>query len=179
MDTARTFVSRRDFLRRGSKGLMLGGAMALSGCSNFSALKVTIAGVRILSDTTINPSPTGQASPVMVRIYALRNDQMWQQADFQSLFNDDATALGTSLITKREMIVPPGANIPVRIDLPLDAAFLATVAFFRAIDTAQWRAILPLESAMVNNVQINLSAVQVTLIQVLVGDKPFDPKPLL
>ncbi len=181
MDKARTLASRRDFLRRGGRSLLVGGAglWALSACSNFSALKVTIAGVRILSDLSINPSPTGQASPVMVRVYGLRNDQMWQQADFQSLFTDDATALGTSLVTKREVIVPPGANLPIRIDLPLDTAFIAAAAFFRSIDAAQWRAILPLETAMVNNVQINLSTTQLTLIQVLVGDKPFDPKPIL
>lgn len=152
--------------------VVLGGAVSLSGCSSIVAPKNTIINVRLVSDLDINPSPTGAASPVAVRLYVLHDGSNFSQSDFQSLYTADTQTLGTALISKRETIVPPGATEVINEEVAPDAAALGVLAAFRTIDTALWRAVAPLQPGSVNDIQISLSGAAVQVVSVRSSARP-------
>ena len=55
----------------------------------------------------INPNIAGRPSPVVIRIYHLRSYSAFQDADFNALFENDATVLGGDLIGKKEVYLKP------------------------------------------------------------------------
>ncbi len=156
-------LARRTFL--------VGSLAGLTGCAGLGAPKATIIGVRLLADDTINPSPTGQASPVNVRLYVLKDETAFLQSDFQTLYASDAQVLGSSMISKKEVLVPPSGNIPIQETVPLEATSLGVLVAFRTIDTAQWRSTIGLQAGLVNDVQLNLSGITAKFIPVVVGQK--------
>ncbi len=158
-------LARRTFL--------IGSLAGLSGCAGLGAPKPTIIGVRLLADDTINPSPTGQASPVNVRLYVLKDETAFLQSDFQTLYASDAQVLGSSMLSKKEVLVPPSGNIPIQETVPLEATSLGVLVAFRTIDTAQWRSTIGLQPGLVNDVQLNLSGITAKFIPVVVGHKGF------
>lgn len=159
---------------------VVGGLAGLTGCGAIPTPppKPTIIGVRLLADDTINPSLLGVASPVTVRLYALKDDTNFMQSDFQTLWTSDAQILGPSMLSKKEIVVPPNGNIPVKEEVPPEAALVAAVAAFRSIDQAQWRSTIGLRPSLVNDVQLNLTGQTAQFIPVVVGWKG-DPTPPL
>ena len=165
--------SRRDVLRGGAKLAGSGGALALSGCSSLlPPPKQTIIGVRILSDGTINPSPAGQAAPVVVRIYALKSNVPFLQSDFATMFSGDEGHLGSSLAFRKEILVPPDANIPVKAEVTPEAEYVAAMACFRAADQSQWRVIEGLQASKVNDLQLAIAGTALNFEVVIVGSRP-------
>ncbi|TCT02477.1 type VI secretion system lipoprotein TssJ [Aquabacter spiritensis] len=166
-------ISRRDVLRGGAAALAAGGTAALAGCGSLlPPPKQTIIGIRIISDDTINPSPAGVAAPVVVRIYALKSNVLFLQSDFQTMFSGDEAYLGSSLAFRREVLVPPNANIPFKAEVAPEAEYVAAMALFRASDQSQWRVIYDLEPSKVNDLQLNVSENLLYLQRVIVGSRP-------
>ena len=158
--------------RLGRRTFLIGGLAGLTGCASLlPPPKPTIIGVRLLSDDTINPSPTGVASPVAVRLYVLKDDTAFMQSDFQTLFASDVQVLGSSLLLKKEVVVPPMGNIPIQDTVPVEATLLGVIAAFRTIDQAQWRSTIGLQPSLVNDVQVNLTGLTAQFIPVVVGHK--------
>ena len=157
-----------------------GGLAGLAGCGAIPTPppKPTIIGVRLLADDTINPSLVGVASPVTVRLYVLKDDTNFMQSDFQTLWSQDAQILGPSMVSKKEIVVPPNGNIPVKEEAPPDATLVGAIAAFRTIDQAQWRTTIGLKPSLVNDVQLNLVGLTAQFIPVVVGWKG-DPTPPL
>lgn len=152
---------------------MLAAATVLSGCGAVPPPRQTTLGMRILVDGDSNRGPNGQPLPILVRLYALRSDMDFQQADFLTLFNSEAQALGQSLVSRKEFVIPPGGTEVYVDNLPPEAVFLGVMAAFRNIDQAQWRSIAPLQPGVVNDLQVNVVDLQVVAQVVRVGPKPF------
>ncbi|QTL01716.1 type VI secretion system lipoprotein TssJ [Aquabacter sp. L1I39] len=157
--------SRRTFI--------LAAATLLGGCGAAPPPRQTTLGMRILVDSDSNRGPNGQPLPILVRLYALRSDMDFQQTDFLTLFNAEAQALGQSLVSRKEFVIPPGGTEVYVDNLPTEAAFIGVMAAFRSIDQAQWRAIAPLQPGVVNDLQVNVVDLQVVAQVVRVGPKPF------
>lgn len=169
----RKAASRRDVLRGGAMMAGAGGALVLAGCSSLlPPPKQTIIGVRILSDNTINPSPAGQPAPVVVRLYALKSNVPFLQSDFATMFTGDEGHLGSSLAFRKEVLVPPDANIPIKAEVTPEAEYVAAMACFRESDQAQWRVIEPLEPSKVNDLQLAIAGTALNFKVVIVGSRP-------
>ena len=155
------------------RGMLLAAASLLAGCGAAPPPRQTTLGMRILVDGDANRGPTGQPLPTLVRLYALRSDMDFQQTDFLTLFNAEAQALGQSLVSRKEFVIPPGGTEVYVDNLPLEAVFLGVMAAFRNIDQSQWRALAPLQPGVVNDLQVNVVDLQVYAQVVRVGPKPF------
>lgn len=153
--------------------LVLGTASLLAGCGAAPAPRQTTLGMRILVDGDANRGPAGQPLPILVRLYALRSDMEFQQTDFLTLFNAEPQALGQSLVSRKEFVIPPGGTEVYVDNLPTEAVFVGVMAAFRSVDQAQWRAISPLQPGVVNDLQVNVVDLQVVVQVVKVGPKPF------
>ena len=127
-------ISRRLIL------LVAGGAALLGACAS-EPPKPAPTHAELIVSADVNPDASGRASPVVVRVYQLRNDGEFNSTDFFGVSEKEKETLGASLVSREEYVLAPGENR--KLDLPLngDTRFIAVVAAYRDIRVARWRAI--------------------------------------
>jgi type VI secretion system protein VasD len=91
-----------------------------------------------------NPDPSGQATPVTMRLLQLSGTGAFDSADALSLASSPTKVLGDSLLGSEDMIITPGETRSVTIAPKPGAQFLAVAVLFRNIDQAHWRASAPI-----------------------------------
>ena len=90
-----------------------------------------------------NPDANGRPSPVVIRVYQLKADDAFVNAEFFPLFDDEMKVLGPSLISRDEFVLAPSEHRMVEVAVSDDTKFLGAVAAFRDIRNAEWRGLVP------------------------------------
>ncbi len=90
----------------------------------------------------LNPGATGQAAPVRVRLYELKNTASFLRADYFALAERAPATLGPDLLDQDEVLVQPGAQ--QRVVRHLDPA------------TRQWRAVIDVSPRQSSEHRISL-----------------------
>jgi type VI secretion system protein VasD len=122
-------------------------ALALAGCgkSPIVLARPTPATspltISVSADT--NPDANGRPSPVVLRVYQLKADDAFVNAEFFPLFDDDMKVLGPSLVSRDEYVLAPAEHRSVEVAVSGDTKFLGAVAAFRDIRNAEWRVLVP------------------------------------
>lgn len=91
-----------------------------------------------------NPDHQGRPSPVVVKIYQLKDVSAFNEADFFSLYDEGETVLGGDLIAVEERELQPGVNYDYSASVAPEAGYIAVIAAFRDIEKTQWRVIIAL-----------------------------------
>ncbi|MCC2657631.1 MAG: vasD [Panacagrimonas sp.] len=115
------------------------------------------------ASTDLNPDSTGRASPLVVRIYALRQMTEFEKADFFALFEKDEMTLGASIAKREEIILKPGDSIMQPREYPPDAQFVAVMAAYRDVERSTWRASAPIAAGSTGVITLKAGAKGVTL----------------
>jgi len=136
--------------------------LPLAGCGGGGPEVLRVEGV-VEAAADVNPDGAGQAAPVVVRLYQLRNVGQFEGADFFSIYDDEAATLGQDLIAREELRLRPGERTEFNSELPPDAKFLGVIAAFRDLDTAHWRAVAPLPESGLVDVRVDLKNTEITL----------------
>ena len=126
--------------RRLALALLLGGLAALSACASKPAKPVP-AHAEISASADVNPDSTGRASPIVVRVFQLRNDGEFAGADFFALYDKEKETLGASFVSREEYVLAPGESRKFDMALNADTRVIAVLAAFRDIRAAHWRAL--------------------------------------
>ena len=125
-----------------SRHLLLTAAfcMALLGCGS-KPPKPSPTHAQIIVSGDVNPDSSGRASPIVVRVFQLRNDGEFASADFFALYDKEKEVLGASFLSREEYVLSPGETR--KFDMPVnpEARFLGVVAAYRDIRSAHWRAL--------------------------------------
>jgi len=100
--------------------------------------------VSVLSSPTINRSPEGEARPVVVRFYQLKEDSRLNNASFEQIWKDEKTTLGDDLVSSREMDVFPATRTDFAFDRPPTVNHVAGVALFAAPAGRAWFSVFDL-----------------------------------
>lgn len=103
----------------------------------------TLVQLTLQAGPDINPAATGEARPVVVRIYRLGGLGAFLESDFFSLEADAAGTLGRDLVGEEALSVAPGSVQRLEREFEPEARHLGIVAAFREIDRASWRAHAP------------------------------------
>lgn len=109
----------------------------------------------------VNPNDVGRPSPVVVRVYQLKNDAAFRDADFGKLFGDDQATLGQDLLRRDEYTLSPSERRAVEVELPNEGVVLCAMAAYQNINTSVWRACAKLPASVVT-VAIERARVVVT-----------------
>ncbi|WP_281648361.1 type VI secretion system lipoprotein TssJ [Parendozoicomonas sp. Alg238-R29] len=128
-------------------------ALLLSGCSIFSGSVDQVSQIQN-SDTTLelsleagydlNPNDRGEASPLIIRLYELQAADLFSQADFLDLFDQDSAALQDSLIKIHRIPAQrPGQRTQLSINLDAATRYIAVLAEFSRYLDADARVIAP------------------------------------
>jgi len=123
----------------------------------------TIVNLQIESAADINPDGFGKASPVMLRIYELRETSAFGSADFFALFDKEQATLAADLARKQELLLKPGDSKTLSIEPGADVRNLGFFAAFRQLDTAQWRAIAPVSAHQTRTFTVKLKGNQLSV----------------
>jgi type VI secretion system protein VasD len=91
-----------------------------------------------LASPRINPSPDGQARPLVVRVYQLKGDGRLLNATFEQVWQDDKTTLADDVVKMQEVEVYPARRIDISIERPETVNHIAAVALFRAPKSRAW-----------------------------------------
>ena len=120
--------------------------------------------VRITSSTDLNPDITGRASPIVVRVYELKSDDIFNNADFFALYEQDTSILGGDMTGRDEMEIPPGENASIEKELDIEARYIGVIAAYRDLDNAVWRGSIetPLDKTTYIDVTLNKLSLSVT-----------------
>ncbi|WP_374090064.1 type VI secretion system lipoprotein TssJ [Methylomicrobium lacus] len=121
----------------------------------------TIVNLKISSAANVNADASGAGAPVMLRIYQLRETSSFNAADFFSLFDKDQATLSAEMARKQELLIKPNDQQTVSLQLDPDIKTLGVFAAFRQLDTAQWRATLPVAAHQTQAVEIKLQGNEV------------------
>lgn len=118
----------------------------ITGCSGVSNSVTKIMGedppkvvIRIEAGSNINPDMMGRASPVVLRIYELKSDDIFNNADFFALYDNDAAILGGDMAARDEMEIPPGEKVGIEKELDMEVRYIGVMAAYRDLDNAVWR----------------------------------------
>jgi type VI secretion system protein VasD len=139
--------------------------VALAACA--SAPKPTqFTGGTIEGSAQLNPSVTKRPSPLVLRIYELKNATAFSSADFVALYERDKAELAADIVSREEIILQPGESRPVAAKtLAPEVRFIGVMGAFRDLERAQWRSIVAVLPGQKQRVTIRADglAVQVTV----------------
>jgi type VI secretion system protein VasD len=114
----------------------------LAACA--SAPKPTqVTGGSIDGSAQLNPSVNKRPSPLVLRIYELKNATAFNSADFVALYERDKAELAADIVSREEIILQPGETRPVAAKaLAPEVKFIGVMGAFRDLERAQWRSVV-------------------------------------
>ena len=115
-------------------------ALLLAACGA-KPVKPTVAHAQLIVASDVNPDNSGRASPIVVRLFQLKNDGEFATADFFALYDKEKETLGASFISREEYVLNPGETRALELAVNPDARFIGALAAYRDIRSAQWRAL--------------------------------------
>jgi type VI secretion system protein VasD len=89
----------------------------------------------------VNPDASGRPSPIVVRVFQLREDGEFAGAEFFALYEREKEVLGQSLVSREEYVLAPGETRDLVIPLQAQTRYIGALAAFRDIRAARWRAV--------------------------------------
>lgn len=95
----------------------------------------------------VNPDISLRASPIKVRIYELKDNAAFVEADYFSLDNTDKTTLGADLLAKEEFILRPGEKKIIERKSNPQTTAIGVLAGYRDLSNATWRVVQVLKPA--------------------------------
>ena len=106
----------------------------------------------LTSTNALNQDDSGEALPVIVRIYQLKGKDRFQQATFKALWKNDKELLEGDLLDRKELTVHPDSETLLDLDLDVKhgAAFFGVMALFRKPDVTSWKELIPAEASFLN-----------------------------
>lgn len=130
----------------------------LHGCSS-SRISMEVASL-----PNVNPDSSGRPSPVIVKMYELRNDIAFRQGDFQTLFMEPMKLLGAELVAMDELLFVPGEARTVEYVPMPETRYVGILAGFRQMERARWRHVVPVNPEKKSRIRLELNDTSLTVI---------------
>jgi type VI secretion system protein VasD len=101
----------------------------------------TKAAIVIAAD--VNPDAAGRPSPIVVRLYQLKEEGAFNSASYFALSDKEQETLGPSLASREEYELKPGETRELVLKIPPEARYLGAVAAYRDLNNSKWKALSP------------------------------------
>jgi type VI secretion system protein VasD len=106
----------------------------------------------------LNPDIKGEASPIEVTLYELRNNTLFDKVDFFKLQDNSLEALNGSLIDQRSLTIRPKERIRFKYHLSPKTRYLGIVAGYRHLAFSEWKKLVDLKEKSIKHINILLGA---------------------
>ena len=134
----------RSECRRVAYGAVVAACAALAlvvGCTSNKPAPPVPAKAQLSAAPDVNPDSSGRPSPVVVRMFQLRNDGELAAADFFSVWEKEKATLAQSFISREEYVLSPGEKREFDLPLNPETHVIGVVVAYRDIRSARWRAL--------------------------------------
>ncbi len=135
----RALLSRRVLLSSGALCV----AIALAGCSSKPPKPPPPTKAAIVVSADVNPDSAGRPSPIVVRLYQLKEEGAFNSASYFALSDKEQATLGPSLESREEYELKPGETKELTLKIPPEARYLGAVAAYRDLNNSKWKALSP------------------------------------
>ena len=142
--------------------LILGGCFTAHQAKSDKEQMTTKGKMTITATADVNPASDGRPSPIVLRVYQLKDRTRFLNSDFFPLFDSEQQSLGGDLLSREEFELTPGESHKLDYSVLSDTKYLAVLAAYRDIRNSQWRVVRALPDkgliTLVKNKSINVSA---------------------
>ena len=128
--------------------------------------------VQLSADADVNPDVAGRPSPLVARVYQLRQDSIFMNADFFALYDHDKETLAADLVSREELVFKPGESRTLELKFDPQVRLLAVLAGYRDLRNAQWRALYVLPQPSGKNKKAPTVMLQITFARASVTISP-------
>ncbi|TOB68436.1 type VI secretion system lipoprotein TssJ [Vibrio parahaemolyticus] len=130
--------------------------LVLMGCSAANLVVDPYADLEITANHNINPDSNGRPSPVVVYVFELTSNTLFESQDFFSIYEENEKVLGPDLVNKYEISLTPGQKEIYQASMSPKTEYLGIVAAFRDIENSNWRQVIKVDKTGYNTYQISL-----------------------
>lgn len=148
---------------RNFAGVVFCSTLLVIGGGGCKGARQTQVDASIMAVADLNPDGNGRPSPVVVRVYELKTLSVFENADFYSLYDEEAATLGPDLIARDELEIRPGDERKYEKALDPMARYLGVIAAFRDLENARWRSFVKLGEDKRVSLQIKLDSTAVSV----------------
>jgi len=122
--------------------------------------------IRISATSDVNPDLNARPSPIILHVLELTAIDEFNRADFFSITQNDAAALGGDVLNKTEIILTPGSSKEVTLELDQQVAYLGFVAGYRDIDSSRWRVSQEIVPGKTDWISVDLGKQQISIVEI-------------
>lgn len=119
--------------------------------------------LNIQAATDINPDGAGRPSPLLLRLYELKDRANLDGADFFAIYQADQDTLKNDLIRKQEFMLAPGTTRAMTIEPDTDTRYIAIFGAFHRLDAARWQAAAEIPKARTTRIAVSVSNTRIAL----------------
>ncbi|WP_133405421.1 type VI secretion system lipoprotein TssJ [Parashewanella tropica] len=141
-------------------------AVLLQGCSllGFGKPAPKTLTVMVSASYNINPNLKNNATPIKLRVYQLSDSEVFNQASFLNIFNDEQGVLKASLLSVRHLkSIIPGEKYQQVYPLLDGTKYIAILAGFSDYQEANDKAIFPISSDSSQTVNIDIDGINLSI----------------
>ncbi len=131
-------------------------SMALFGCSAANLVVDPYSDLEIAASHKINPDSNGRPSPVVVYVFELTSNTIFESQDFFSIYEESEKVLGPDLVNKYEVSLTPGQKETYQASMSPKTEYLGIVVAFRDIENSNWRQVIKVDKTGYNTYQVLL-----------------------
>jgi type VI secretion system protein VasD len=117
----------------------------------------------VVAGPDVNPDARKRASPVLVRIYALKSAAPFEAADFFSLFEKDTATLGGELVQREEFLLRPGEEKALPLKFGPEVKSIGVMVAYRDLERARWRDVHAIAIGKPAELKVKLNGSQIGL----------------
>ncbi|WP_392559023.1 type VI secretion system lipoprotein TssJ [Orbus mooreae] len=101
----------------------------------------------------LNVDDSGKSSPVVIRLYQLKDPKSFESAAYNDLVEGDQDTLGEALLATKEIVLKPSTSVSVDTPFDKNAEYVGIVALFKDPDLKQnnWRILLKRRDLNINS----------------------------
>ncbi|BCL70014.1 type VI secretion lipoprotein [Vibrio nigripulchritudo] len=120
-------------------------AFVLAGCSVANYVVPAYSTLEFEVSNKANPDLNGRPSPVVIHVYELTSNTLFESQDFFSLYEEPEEVLGPDLIAKQEFTFAPGSTELYEVSMKPEVEYVGVIAAYRDIENANWRKVIPVD----------------------------------
>ena len=132
------------------------GIFLLSGCQVLTYLWNPETTIEITSHAKLNPNSQQKPSPVILRIYELKEIEFFQNSPFIDLFDGQNPTLKESLTYEHEKEIWPESKMSLALSLNSDTKYIGMVAAYRRHSEQSWKTLTPVDPSSSQTIKVIL-----------------------
>jgi len=100
--------------------------------------------ISVISESDANSDIKGRGAPLVLRIYELKSEAIFEDAEFFALQDQDKSTLGSDLLKTDSWILKPGESRNIRRRAHTETRAIGIFAAYRDLPNATWRVVRPM-----------------------------------